>query len=108
LTKGHCRTWVDRSSTLPTRLLRQIGFLKGRLTPCSLTYSDIFTVIYPVWLGWVMMTMAAGGLVLVVRQDGTDGLTAGAGRMLALILGSAVILFCAQPLIAWPCARQLL
>jgi hypothetical protein len=53
----------------------------------------IFTVIYPVWLGWGMMTMAAGGLVLVVRQDGTDGLTACAGRMLALILGSAVILF---------------
>ena len=53
----------------------------------------IFTVIYPVWLGWVMMIMAAGGMVWVVRQDGTDGLTAGARRMLALILGGAVILF---------------
>jgi hypothetical protein len=53
----------------------------------------IFTVIYPVWLGWVMMIMAASGLVWVVRQDGTDGLAAGAGRMLALILGSAAILF---------------
>ena len=53
----------------------------------------IFTVIYPVWLGWVMMIMAAGGMLWVVRQDGTGGLTAGAGRMLALILGSAAILF---------------
>ena len=53
----------------------------------------IFTVIYPVWLGWVMMIMTAGGMLWVVRQDGTGGLTAGAGRMLALILGSAAILF---------------
>jgi hypothetical protein len=53
----------------------------------------IFTVIYPVWLGWVMMIMVAGGMLWVVRQDGTGGLTAGAGRMLALILGSAAILF---------------
>jgi hypothetical protein len=53
----------------------------------------IFTVIYPVWLGWVMMITAAGGLFVVVRRDGTDGLMAGAGHMLALILGSAAILF---------------
>ncbi len=53
----------------------------------------IFTVIYPIWVGWVMMIMAAGGLAMVVRQDGTGGLAAGAGRMLALILGSAAMLF---------------
>lgn len=53
----------------------------------------IFTVIYPVWVGWVMMIMAAGGLAMVVRQDGTGGLAAGAGRMLTLILGSAAMLF---------------
>jgi len=53
----------------------------------------IFTVIYPVWLGWVMLIIAAGGLFLVVRQDGKEGLTAGAGHMLALILGSAAMLF---------------
>lgn len=53
----------------------------------------IFTVIYPAWLGWVMTIIAAGGVFLVVRQDGKEGLTAGAGHMLALILGSAAILF---------------
>lgn len=53
----------------------------------------LFTAIYPSWLGWGMIIIAAGGMVLAVRQDGADGLAAGAGRMLALIVVSAAILF---------------
>lgn len=53
----------------------------------------LMTVIYPVWLGWIMMILAGGGLLLVVRQDGTEGLVAGAGRMLALIVLSAATAF---------------
>jgi hypothetical protein len=53
----------------------------------------LFTAIYPSWLGWGMIIIAAGGMVLAVRQDGANGLAAGAGRMLALIVASAAILF---------------
>jgi len=53
----------------------------------------LFTAIYPAWLGWGMIIIAAGGMGLAVRQDGANGLAAGAGRMLVLILLSAAILF---------------
>lgn len=53
----------------------------------------LFTAIYPAWLGWGMIIIAGGGMGLVLRQDGTAGLAAGVGRMLALIVASAAILF---------------
>ena len=62
----------------------------------DVVFFDVFgmmTVIYPVWLGWIMLILAGGGLLLVVRQDGADGLAAGAGRMLALIVLSAATVF---------------
>lgn len=53
----------------------------------------LFTAVYPSWLGWLQLGLAAAGLVLVVRRDGTRGLVGGAARMLALLLGSAVLFY---------------
>ncbi len=62
----------------------------------DVVFFDLFgrtTLAYPIWLGWVMMLLAGGGLFWIVRQDGRAELGAGAGRMLALILGSALAFF---------------
>jgi hypothetical protein len=77
-----------------TRALLKANKLPQRAA--DVVFFDVFgmmTVIYPVWLGWLMMIVAGGGLLLVVRQDGTEGLVGGAGRMLALIALSAATAF---------------
>jgi hypothetical protein len=75
------------------------ALLKANKLPqqaADVVFFDLFgmmTVIYPVWLGWVMLILAGGGLLLIVRQDGTSGLAAGSGHMVALIALSAATVF---------------
>lgn len=56
-------------------------------------------VVYPAWAGWAMLAVAALGLGLAVRRGGSwrDG-AAGAGRMLALLVLAALVLWAVNQL----------
>ena len=59
-------------------------------------FFDLFgllTVIYPVWLGWVMLVLALAGYAVIVRRGGTAGLGTGAARMTGLLVLGGVLLF---------------
>ena len=76
-----------------TSALLQARDLPGR-SP-DVVFFDLFgltTLVYPTWLGWLMLGLAALGLGLVVRQDGRQELAAGAARMAGLIGLAALVL----------------
>ena len=54
----------------------------------------LFTVLYPVWIGWLMIGITAAGLGLAARRGCTakDALV-GMGRMLALVAGTGFALY---------------
>lgn len=59
----------------------------------------LFLLVYPAWAGWVMLAVAAAGLALVARRGGGwSGGLAGAGRMLALIVLAALVLWAVNQL----------
>ena len=80
-----------------------LGLTQGLLSADSLpartqdvVFFDLFglgLVIYPAWAGWIMLALAALGLALVVRRNGSAGMGAGAGRMAGLIGIAAVLLY---------------
>ena len=76
-----------------TRGLLAAGSLPARAP--DVVFFDLFglgLVIYPTWVGWIMLALAGAGLVLVVRRNGSAGLGAGAARMAGLIgLASALL-----------------
>lgn len=53
----------------------------------------LFTAIWPAWLGWPMLVVAVGAIVLVVRRDGRAGLVQGAAQMLGLLVVSSLGLY---------------
>lgn len=59
----------------------------------------LFLLVYPAWAGWVMLAVAAAGLAIGARREGgwSEGL-AGAGRMLALIVLAALVLWAVNQL----------
>ncbi|HEX4848439.1 MAG TPA: M20/M25/M40 family metallo-hydrolase [Novosphingobium sp.] len=59
-------------------------------------FFDLFgltTVIFPVWLGWLMLVQAGLLLAMVIRRDGRGGLVEGAARMLGLLLIGGGLLY---------------
>lgn len=59
-------------------------------------FFDLFgllTVTYAAWLGWVFLALAGGGLVTVLRRHGRAGALGAGGRMLGLIVLSALVLY---------------
>ena len=56
-------------------------------------FFSLFLVIYPQWLGWVMLAASAAMLGWSGRKIGLRTLSAGMGRMLGLIAASGVALF---------------
>jgi hypothetical protein len=80
-----------------------LGLTQGLLAADTLparapdvVFFDLFgldLVIYPAWVGWIVLGLAGIGLALVVRRNGSAGLGAGAGRMTGLIGLAAVLLF---------------
>lgn len=75
------------------------ALLAGPVLPAKAAdavFFDLFgllTVIYPVWLGWVMLGLAVAGSGMVVQRNGTAGLGAGAMRMTGLLVVGGVLLF---------------
>ncbi|HNN56021.1 MAG TPA: M28 family peptidase [Novosphingobium sp.] len=63
----------------------------------DVVFFDLFGLVllsWPAWLGWVMLAVAAGGLVLAASREGNlRALGSGAGRMAALIVLAAATLF---------------
>lgn len=59
----------------------------------------LFLLVYPAWVGWVMLAVAAAGLILTARRGGgwSAGL-AGAARMLALIVLAGLVLWAVNQL----------
>ena len=54
----------------------------------------LFTVLYPVWVGWLMIGLTAAGLGLVAKRGcSAKDVLAGMGRMLALIVGAGLALY---------------
>lgn len=62
----------------------------------DVVFFDLFglmTLVYPVWLGWVMLGIAILCLALVIRREGRSGIAGGAGRMTGLIVLGALLLY---------------
>lgn len=53
----------------------------------------LFMVIYPTWVGWAMVAAIAVGLGLAFRECRGKQVAEGALRMLALLVGTGVVLF---------------
>jgi hypothetical protein len=80
-----------------------LGLTRGLLSADSIpsrapdvVFFDLFglgLMIYPAWVGWVLLGIAGLGLALVVRRNGGAGLGAGAARMTGLIGLSATLLW---------------
>ena len=80
-----------------------LGLTQGLLSAGSLparapdvVFFDLFglmLVIYPAWVGWIMLGVAGAALAFVVRRSGMASLGAGAARMAKLIGLAAVLLF---------------
>ncbi len=75
------------------------GLLMAKLLPektKDVVFFDLFglvLVIYPAWLGWLMLITAVGGFALVLRQHGSGGLAAGAGRMTGFMIAAGGLLY---------------
>ena len=62
----------------------------------DVVFFDLFgwtTLVYPAWVGWLVLLAAAAGLALIIRREGPRGLGGGAARMAGLMLLAAVLLF---------------
>jgi len=58
-------------------------------------FFDLFgltTITYPVWLGWVMLALGAGGCLAALRGGALREIGGGAGRTVALLLGSGALI----------------
>ena len=80
-----------------------LGLTRGLLVAKQLpapaqdaVFFDLFgllLVIYPAWLGWIMLLVATSGFALALRQNGRAGVAAGVGRMSGLIVTAGVLLY---------------
>ncbi len=62
----------------------------------DVVFFDLFgwlTVTYPAWLGWLMLAVAAVGFGFVMKRERSEGLASGAGRIAALLVLSAFVLY---------------
>lgn len=90
---GALQDMGDQVLELTTALLATTQLPQAAPDTVFFDVFGLFTATYPAWLGWLQLAVAAAGLALVVRRDGTKGLVGGAARMLALLLGSAVLFY---------------
>jgi len=78
-----------------TRDLLRAEPLPGR--SADVVFFDAFgalLVVYPAWVGWIMLALAAAGLACAaLRKPDWRGTAGGVGRMLALIVLAGVTLF---------------
>lgn len=78
-----------------TRELLRAEPLPGRAA--DVVFFDVFglgLLVYPAWVGWLMIAYAAVRLVQGARHDGdVKSVAVGAGRMLALIVLAALVLW---------------
>ena len=83
-----------------TRALLVAGPLPSRAP--DVVFFDLFgfaLVVYPAWAGWAMLAAAAAGLAVAARRGGgIRDLAGGAGRMLALIVLGALVLWAVNQL----------
>lgn len=68
------------------------ALLRARELPRAapdVVFFDLFgrlTVVYPAWVGWLLLAAASAAFALAIRRDGTRGMGAGAARMIGLLM----------------------
>lgn len=95
LDRGSLNQMLGQTHALAKALVNSPEFPRETTDAVFFDLFGQFVVVFPPWLGWVMLALGLGGYAAAWRKDGnrTGSIATGAGRMTALVVGGGILLW---------------